>query len=88
MSAENAIGTITLSRPKRANALSHDHLAELEQAALSFRDVPNVRVVIITGVVDTFHRAPTYRILLPHWICHWCNADGGREWGNVRSKPF
>ncbi len=49
VSAENAIGTITLSRPKRANALSHDHLAELEQAALSFRDVPNVRVVIITG---------------------------------------
>ena len=49
VSAEAAVGTITLCRPGRANALSHDHLAELEQAALSFRDAPDVRVVIITG---------------------------------------
>ena len=49
VSDENTIGIITLSRPERANALSHNHLAELEQAALGFRDAPNVRAVIITG---------------------------------------
>ena len=29
--------------PDRANALSHDHLAELEQAALSFREDADTR---------------------------------------------
>lgn len=54
VSTEAAIGTITLCRPERANALSYDHLAELEQAALGFRDLPEVRVVIITGAGKHF----------------------------------
>lgn len=54
VSRKNAVATITLSRPDRANALSHDHLAELENAALSFRDDPDTRVVIITGAGKHF----------------------------------
>lgn len=54
VSRNSAVATITLSRPDRANALSHDHLAELEQAALSFRDDPDTRVIIITGAGKHF----------------------------------
>lgn len=54
MSAIGAIATITLSRPERANALNHNHLAELEQAALSFRDAQDIRVVVITGAGKHF----------------------------------
>lgn len=54
VSRSAAVARITLNRPERANALSHDHLAELEQAALSFRDDPEVRVVIITGAGKHF----------------------------------
>lgn len=54
ISREGSIATLTLSRPKRANALSHDHLAELEQAALGFRDEPDIRVVVLTGAGKHF----------------------------------
>ena len=54
VSRDDAVATITLSRPDRANALSHDHLAELEQAALSFREDPDTRVVIVTGAGKHF----------------------------------
>ena len=54
ISSDGAVATITLSRPDRANALSHDHLAELEQAALSFREDADTRVVIITGAGKHF----------------------------------
>ena len=54
ISSDGAVATITLSRPDRANALSHDHLAELEQAALSFREDADTRVVIITGAGEHF----------------------------------
>ncbi|NCF43876.1 MAG: enoyl-CoA hydratase/isomerase family protein [Proteobacteria bacterium] len=54
ISQSGPIATIALSRPERANALSYDHLAELEQAALSFREFADVRVVIITGAGKHF----------------------------------
>ena len=54
VSRNDAVATITLSRPDRANALNHDHLAELETAALSFRDEPEVRAIIITGAGKHF----------------------------------
>ena len=43
------VGRIQLNRPERANALSPRHLEEIEHAALSFRDRPEVRVVIFSG---------------------------------------
>ena len=46
---EGPIATITFARRERANALNHDHLAEIEHAAMSFREEADVRAVIFTG---------------------------------------
>ena len=54
LSHEGYITTLTMQRPERANALSHAHLAELEHAALSLRDDPDTRVVILTGAGKHF----------------------------------
>ena len=43
------VALVTFNRPQRANALNFDHLAEIEAAALSFRDDVETRVVIFTG---------------------------------------
>lgn len=65
------IAMVTFSRPEKANALNYDHLVEIEDAALSFRDDPDTRVVIFTGSGkhfssgadlsdpgDAYHRGP------------------------------
>jgi enoyl-CoA hydratase/carnithine racemase len=46
---EGALAWITLNRPDKANALSYDHLAEIESAALGFREDAETRVVILSG---------------------------------------
>ena len=51
---DGEIATITLSRPERANALVYDVIAEVESAALSFRDDIKSRVVIFTGAGKNF----------------------------------
>jgi enoyl-CoA hydratase len=43
------VATVVLRRAERANALSFDVLGELERAALSMRDEPEIRVVVLTG---------------------------------------
>ena len=43
------IATVEFNRPDKANALHYDHLAEIEEAALAFRDDPETRVVIFRG---------------------------------------
>jgi len=48
------IATVTFNRPKAANALNARHIAEIEHAALSFRDDPVTRVVIFTGAGKHF----------------------------------
>ena len=48
------IATVTFDRPERANALNYEHLAEIEEAALSFRDDADTRVVIFTGAGKHF----------------------------------
>ena len=35
---DGPIATVTFNRPDVANAVHYDHLAEIEHAALSFRD--------------------------------------------------
>jgi enoyl-CoA hydratase len=47
------VSVVTLNRPTRANALNHDHLADIEAAALAFRD-STARVVIFTGAGNHF----------------------------------
>ncbi len=43
------VAIVTMNRPDVANALNHAHLAELENAALAFRDEPGIRAVVFTG---------------------------------------
>lgn len=46
---EGHIAWVEFARPAHANALNFEHLHEIEQAALSFRDDATTRVVIFTG---------------------------------------
>ena len=48
------IAVVNFNRPTRANALNHAHLADIEAAALSFRDDIETRVVIFTGTGKHF----------------------------------
>ena len=47
--ATGPVAYVTIKRAERANALSFDVLQELEAAALSMRDEPEVRVVVLSG---------------------------------------
>ncbi|HJY81665.1 MAG TPA: enoyl-CoA hydratase-related protein [Candidatus Binatia bacterium] len=49
---EDGITTITINRPQRANALNGDTIRELKQAVETTRDMPETRVVVITGAGD------------------------------------
>ena len=51
---DGPVATVTFNRPHVANALSHEHLAEIEHCALSFRDDADTRVVIFTGAGKHF----------------------------------
>ena len=48
------IAVVTFNRPERANALNYAHLAEIEHAALGFREDAQTRVVIFTGAGKHF----------------------------------
>ena len=48
------VAVVTFNRPERANALNYAHLAEIEQAALGFRDDAQTRAVIFTGAGKHF----------------------------------
>ena len=48
------IAVVSFNRPTRANALDHAHLADIEDAALAFRDDAETRVVIFTGTGKHF----------------------------------
>jgi enoyl-CoA hydratase len=49
MNSEDGITTITINRPQQANALNWDTIRELKQAVETTRDMPETRVVVITG---------------------------------------
>jgi enoyl-CoA hydratase len=51
---DGGIVTITINRPERRNALDLPHFGALANAWKDFRDDPDLRVAIITGVADTF----------------------------------
>ncbi len=48
------VAVVTFNRPTRANALDHAHLADIEAAALAFRDDAETRVVVFTGAGKHF----------------------------------
>ena len=47
-------GTITLNRPQKLNALSHETLTELAHAARWFDERPDVKVVVVSGAGRAF----------------------------------
>lgn len=51
---DGAVATVTFNRPQVANALSYDHLLEIEQCAHAFREDAATRVVIFTGAGKHF----------------------------------
>jgi enoyl-CoA hydratase/carnithine racemase len=51
---ENGIYQITINRPERRNALDIEHFCDLADAWIEFRDSPDARVAIITGVGKDF----------------------------------
>ena len=50
----DGVATITLNRPERRNALSHDLMHELEDAFNSIESDDNVRIAVITGAAPAF----------------------------------
>ena len=48
------VGTITMNRPERLNAMTVTMLVELAQAFRQVDDAPDVRVVVLTGAGDAF----------------------------------
>lgn len=48
------VAWLVLNRPAKANALNFEHLTEIEDAAQSFREAPEVRVVVFTGAGKHF----------------------------------
>jgi enoyl-CoA hydratase/carnithine racemase len=51
---DGGIVTITINRPERRNALDLPHFGALANAWKDFRDDPELRVAIITGVEESF----------------------------------
>lgn len=51
---DGGITTITINRPERKNALDMQHFGDLAKAWSAFRDDPDQRVAIVTGVGDSF----------------------------------
>ena len=73
VSRNGHIAWVKFNRPDKANALNYEHLAEIEDAALSFRDDAETRVIIFTGNgkhfssgADLSDPGEAYRVPLVH----------------------
>lgn len=51
---EGHVAVVTFNRPAKANALDHAHLADIEAAALAFREDVETRAVVFTGAGKHF----------------------------------
>jgi enoyl-CoA hydratase/carnithine racemase len=49
MNSKEGVTTLTINRPKQANALNWETIRELKQAVEATRDMPETRVVVLTG---------------------------------------
>lgn len=54
VSTDGGVTTITINRPERRNALDMAHFGALAKAWIDFRDDPDQRIAIVTGVGDSF----------------------------------
>ncbi len=53
-SRDGGVLTVTINRPERRNALDLPHFGALARAWTDFRDDPELRVAIVTGVGESF----------------------------------
>ena len=67
------IAWVHFNRPDKANALNYEHLSEIEDAALSFREDAETRVIVFTGNgkhfssgADLSDPGEAYRVPLVH----------------------
>ncbi len=49
-----AVGTITLNRPARRNALNHEMIPALDQAISDLAETESVRAIVLTGAGESF----------------------------------
>jgi enoyl-CoA hydratase len=49
LEVRNGLGVISLARPERLNALTHETMSQLQSALRTVGDQPNIRVVILRG---------------------------------------
>src|ERR1700745_2201382 len=63
--SDDHVVTITIARPEAHNSLDMDHFIELSEAWIRFRDDPEARVAIITGVGKTFCVGADLKVFLP-----------------------
>ena len=54
VSSDGALGRLTLSRPKRLNAIGLTMMREIREAAYHFDGQPDVRVVVVSGAGRAF----------------------------------
>ena len=80
---EGHITWVTLNRPDKANALSHDHLAEIETAALAFREDSETRVVIFNGNGRHFSSGADLSEPKQTPPLHWSKHAGGDVWASA-----
>jgi enoyl-CoA hydratase len=62
---EGHVTTITINRPETRNALDMAHFQALAQAWARFRDDPEARVAVITGVDDVFFTGADLKKFIP-----------------------
>ena len=85
---EGHIAIVTFNRPHKANALNYEHLAEIEDVSLSFRDEAETRVVIFTGAGEHFALAPISPMPGLITVVPWCYVAAGTESEKGQSTPL
>lgn len=73
MQSEDGVATITINRPQQANALNWETIRELKQAVETTRNMPETRVVVITGAGERTFVGPRALLLQKELLNRWLN---------------
>ena len=65
---KNAIGYVTVNRPKALNALNLSTIEELRSAFTEIRDDASLRAAILTGAGDSWNIAAVRRVRYAHGL--------------------
>lgn len=87
---EDAIGIVTLNRPKALNALSHELMAELVQALEDFDRDDNVRAIVLTGSERAFAAGADIKEMAEETSISIMLKDQFATWDRVKNirKPI